>query len=260
MKRCPTCKRTYADDGFTFCLDDGALLSAPYDPRSEQPVSTIRSSGPPPTAVLPDGSDRGDPSRPSDDEPRDSPLPPTIASPAPSSDPAVLRPPVAPQPGLSTPVQGQSVLRKSLILLLVIIISVGAVSLYAIRRSQCPDLIVHCSSLASAHSVLTYCNLGPRDGQSTSYDYNRPVSGALSSLKPLLAWQPPILPSGIGEVAWSATAGKITSQGGGQMNLDTSGLSGREITVKATVTGSNWFCAKTFSTSFVAPGPNSPSP
>jgi hypothetical protein len=54
MKQCPTCKRTYADDGFTFCLDDGALLSAPYDPKSGKPVSTIRSSGPPPTAVLPD--------------------------------------------------------------------------------------------------------------------------------------------------------------------------------------------------------------
>jgi hypothetical protein len=31
MKKCPRCKRTYADDSFTFCLEDGTLLSAPYE-------------------------------------------------------------------------------------------------------------------------------------------------------------------------------------------------------------------------------------
>jgi uncharacterized protein len=34
MKRCPQCNRTYADEMFAFCLDDGALLSAPYDPQA----------------------------------------------------------------------------------------------------------------------------------------------------------------------------------------------------------------------------------
>ncbi len=34
MKVCPTCNRTYSDDTFTFCLNDGALLSAPYDPQA----------------------------------------------------------------------------------------------------------------------------------------------------------------------------------------------------------------------------------
>ena len=34
MKSCPTCNRTYSDDTFTFCLSDGALLSAPYDPQA----------------------------------------------------------------------------------------------------------------------------------------------------------------------------------------------------------------------------------
>jgi hypothetical protein len=32
MKKCPQCKRTYADESFSFCLEDGALLSASYDP------------------------------------------------------------------------------------------------------------------------------------------------------------------------------------------------------------------------------------
>lgn len=31
MKQCPQCNRTYADETLTFCLADGALLSAPYD-------------------------------------------------------------------------------------------------------------------------------------------------------------------------------------------------------------------------------------
>jgi hypothetical protein len=48
MKECPTCKRTYADNSLTFCLADGALLSAPYDPNATQhlPISLL------PTGVL----------------------------------------------------------------------------------------------------------------------------------------------------------------------------------------------------------------
>lgn len=34
MKRCPQCNRTYFDETFSFCLADGALLSAPYDPNA----------------------------------------------------------------------------------------------------------------------------------------------------------------------------------------------------------------------------------
>lgn len=34
MKACPQCKRTYADETLAFCLADGALLSAPYDPNA----------------------------------------------------------------------------------------------------------------------------------------------------------------------------------------------------------------------------------
>lgn len=51
MKRCPECKRTYPDDTLAFCLMDGAVLSAPYDPRETRPVSrepppTLEMSGP----------------------------------------------------------------------------------------------------------------------------------------------------------------------------------------------------------------------
>jgi hypothetical protein len=36
MKRCPLCNRTYFNDEFAFCLEDGALLSPPYDPAETQ--------------------------------------------------------------------------------------------------------------------------------------------------------------------------------------------------------------------------------
>ena len=47
MKSCPTCNRTYSEDSFTFCLNDGALLSAPYDPHATLVIPT-RDTAPPP--------------------------------------------------------------------------------------------------------------------------------------------------------------------------------------------------------------------
>jgi hypothetical protein len=34
MKRCLQCGRTYSDETFSFCLEDGSLLSAPADPEA----------------------------------------------------------------------------------------------------------------------------------------------------------------------------------------------------------------------------------
>ena len=42
IKRCPTCNRTYSDENISFCLADGALLSAP-----------LAKTEPPPTEMLP---------------------------------------------------------------------------------------------------------------------------------------------------------------------------------------------------------------
>jgi hypothetical protein len=33
MKSCPQCNRTYSDESLSYCLVDGAVLSAPYDPN-----------------------------------------------------------------------------------------------------------------------------------------------------------------------------------------------------------------------------------
>jgi hypothetical protein len=50
MKSCPTCNRTF-EDTFTFCLMDGSILSAPFDPAkpAEQPP---REANPPLTQVF----------------------------------------------------------------------------------------------------------------------------------------------------------------------------------------------------------------
>ena len=53
MKTCPTCNRSYEDDSFAFCLDDGARLSAAYDPRSTLLGPAPRDTDPPKTAILP---------------------------------------------------------------------------------------------------------------------------------------------------------------------------------------------------------------
>ncbi|MGA9998422.1 MAG: SPOR domain-containing protein [Pyrinomonadaceae bacterium] len=42
MKGCPTCNRTYADETLTYCLADGSLLSAPYDPEATQRIPPPR--------------------------------------------------------------------------------------------------------------------------------------------------------------------------------------------------------------------------
>jgi len=34
MKQCPVCQRLYADDTQIYCLDDGTVLTAPYDSQA----------------------------------------------------------------------------------------------------------------------------------------------------------------------------------------------------------------------------------
>jgi hypothetical protein len=52
MKSCPACGRTYVDDTFTFCLDDGALLSAPYDPQTTLQIPAARDTDQPRTDII----------------------------------------------------------------------------------------------------------------------------------------------------------------------------------------------------------------
>jgi|SRR5712691_1465128 len=50
MKSCPACNRTF-EDTFTFCLIDGSVLSAPFDPTKPADEST-REPNPPQTEVF----------------------------------------------------------------------------------------------------------------------------------------------------------------------------------------------------------------
>jgi ketosteroid isomerase-like protein len=55
MKRCPTCRRTYADDTLKFCLEDGTPLSADAPLNSDATLlldSASRGTEPPPTEIL----------------------------------------------------------------------------------------------------------------------------------------------------------------------------------------------------------------
>lgn len=51
MKRCPTCNRTFADDGQRFCLEDGATLieetPAPFDPQATIAMPGAPQTNPP---------------------------------------------------------------------------------------------------------------------------------------------------------------------------------------------------------------------
>jgi hypothetical protein len=52
MKSCPACNRTF-EDTFTFCLVDGSILSAPFDPHATKQSPNVRDTTPPPTQVMP---------------------------------------------------------------------------------------------------------------------------------------------------------------------------------------------------------------
>lgn len=51
MKSCPTCERTF-EDTFTFCLVDGGILSAPYNPQATQRIPATNRTDLP-TEVVP---------------------------------------------------------------------------------------------------------------------------------------------------------------------------------------------------------------
>jgi hypothetical protein len=53
MKSCPTCKRTYPDDTLAFCLEDGSVLSAPYDSEQTLRIPSARVTALPPTQMAP---------------------------------------------------------------------------------------------------------------------------------------------------------------------------------------------------------------
>ena len=63
MKKCPECSRTYSDDTLSFCLEDGSLLSAPYNAEETQSptvainapeIPTVEANQIPPAVAMPE--------------------------------------------------------------------------------------------------------------------------------------------------------------------------------------------------------------
>ena len=65
MKSCPTCNRTF-EDTMTFCLVDGSILSAPFDPNVERREVTASESAPSTMRYPPANAIAGSPAAPVD--------------------------------------------------------------------------------------------------------------------------------------------------------------------------------------------------
>jgi formylglycine-generating enzyme required for sulfatase activity len=81
MKSCPTCKRTF-DDTMTFCLVDGSILSAPFDPQATEHLPSSRNSDPARTEILHPAPNTANSTRPPEADKDLTPPPQTIRSPA----------------------------------------------------------------------------------------------------------------------------------------------------------------------------------
>jgi hypothetical protein len=225
MKKCPKCNRTYADDGFTFCLEDGALLSASYEADKEAPTSTLQSSGPPPTLVLPENRSAHH-------------VTPTVLGSGQSSERSVSQ-------NSRTKTARRIVI--GLIAAMVVIFVLGFAGFYFAGKSNCPKLEIHCYP----SSATSYCDVAQQTAQTTNGASAQPISAALCS-RTLILLQAAPLPKNIGNITWSASAGALSSNHS-QMTLNTAGLAGQTVTVTARVTSASWICSTTLSTSFVVP-------
>ena len=81
MKSCPDCNRTF-EDTMTFCLVDGSILSAPFDPKAIQHTSASSNTDPARTEIMYPAPNAGDQTQPSKTDKEPMPPPQTIASPA----------------------------------------------------------------------------------------------------------------------------------------------------------------------------------
>ena len=118
MKRCPTCRRTF-EDTLTYCLVDGTILSAPFDPeRPEQEDAT---------SVLPSAETIA-----------------ALSAPSPQSTMTAMYQPAAPQPGSTvssqSPKKSPSVLIVITALVTVVFLAVIVVFTIANGREVGPYL------------------------------------------------------------------------------------------------------------------------
>jgi len=114
MKSCPTCHRTF-EDTLTYCLVDGAVLSAPFDQAKSGPDSSA-------TAVLPKGEPEPTLKAFSPEPPPISTIPAAINQAAgPPGEPPKSSPPPPPEPGQQSDTRIMSFFRELLFPLLAVL-------------------------------------------------------------------------------------------------------------------------------------------
>lgn len=229
MKSCPTCKRTF-EDTTVFCLVDGSILSAPFDPHAPVPPSE-----PPPTEVM--KAPRSTHSAQT-----------TITSPTPL---------VAPQSNPTFPSQPNAPVSNAKKFLLIgvgaalfgVIITAGVLLIFLGSSPSCPEIRVNCYPGSSS----TICAVQVNDPSMTS-NQGGEASTLLCSLSTALAFQAPSLPKAVTDISWTVSNGKLktTPDHEYRAEIDTTGLAGRQISVTAKVSGYSWRCTNTASSSFVA--------
>jgi TonB family protein len=186
MKSCPTCNRTFSDETLSFCLVDGAILSAPFDPHATLIIPEPRQTEPPPTEVLKLEETKQE-------------IPPTVASLQPEQKPEELVSTIAfptpevelPRPSpptvLNTPKQNAKELKRTKVLLGIgvatIFLFVGAYSLVknrnqsGIESANTNTAITNATKTTNSESVLNTNNSSRSSlPNTTTVDYTRVFS------------------------------------------------------------------------------------
>jgi len=238
VKSCPTCKRTFHDTT-VFCLVDGSILDAPFDPEAPRHLPNSGRTEAPPTEVLKASNS----------------LPRTIPGPAPTIT-AQHASPTYPLPADVSASPRKKFSPLYLVVPVALLAIGGVIVLFMLRSTaSCPNLRVDCFPGSGPATGTPICVLRVEDAPSATRDYPQDPGRLLCSLNPALALQAAALPKSVTNVSWTLSSGKIKSDSPDQQHvyIDTAGLSGREITATAKVSGYGWLCSNTASASFRAP-------
>lgn len=230
MKSCPACKRTF-EDTTVFCLVDGSILSAPFDPNAPLPPNE-----PPPTEVM--------------KSPRDSiSAQSTITSQTPLVSPPTSPHSPTPTNNASTPSNRKFLFIGAGVALFGLSVSAALLLIFLGGSGNCPTMRVDCFPVSDSVSCSVQV-----DERAMTINHNLDTSSLICSLSPILAFQAPPLPNSVTNVSWTASSGKLKPDPTHRhlAEIDTTGLTGREITVTAKVSGYSWRCPSTATTSFVA--------
>jgi hypothetical protein len=130
----------------------------------------------------------------------------------------------------------------------VAILAVGLLMFLSYRRGQCPKISVNCSQTDG----YAYCYLDNDRTSSERFD----AGASISSLRVIFGLQQAAPPSGVENISWTSSAGKVLEPKGLSAQIDITGLSGKQITVTAKYTGESFLCPNQASTSFFVGTPS----